>query len=82
MSRRSWSILIGVWLLSLVAVAAVGQSRAITPLSEPVTISGSDIGFRVEGIQGNAPVGKLIVRYNGKWVEPKSAPAPVKLAAR
>ena len=82
MSRRSRSIIVGVWLLSLVAVAAVAQSRAITPLSEPITLSGSDIAFRVEGIQGNAPVGKLIVRYNGKWVAPKSAPEPVTLVAR
>ena len=82
MSRRSWSVIIGAWLLSLVAVAAVAQSRAITPLSEPITLSGADIAFRVEGLQGNAPVGKLLVRYNGKWVEPKSARELVTLASR
>jgi hypothetical protein len=75
-------VIVAVWLLSLAAVAAVAQSRNTTPLSNPITLTGSDIAFRVEGTQGNIPVGKLIVRYKGKWVEPRSALEPVTLAAR
>jgi hypothetical protein len=82
MSRRTWSIIVGVWLLSLVAVAVVAQSPNVTPLPVPITLTGADIAFRVEGTQGNTPVGKLIVRYNGRWVIPKSAQEPIKLAAR
>lgn len=82
MSRRTWSIIVGVWLLSLVAVAVVAQSPSVTPLPVPITLTGADIAFRVEGTQGNAPVGKLIVRYNGRWVTPKSAQGPISLAAR
>jgi hypothetical protein len=82
MSRRALSILFAAWLISLIAVAAIAQSRAIAPLSEPVTLRGDDIAFRVEGTQGSAPVGRLIVRYNGRWVEPRSAPEAVRLAAR
>ncbi len=82
MSRRSWAVLIGVWLFSLVAVAAIAQSRAVMPLSEPVTLTGADIAFRVDGQEGRTPVGRLIVRYNGKWVEPKAAAGAVTLASR
>jgi hypothetical protein len=82
MSRRTWSIIVGVWLLSLVAVAVVAQPPGVTPLPVPITLTGADIAFRVEGTQGNAPVGTLIVRYNGRWVIPKSAQGPITLAAR
>ena len=82
MSRRKWAVIVAVWLLSLVAAVAVAQSKAVTPLAEPRTLTGTDIAFRVEGMQGNTPVGRLIVRFNGKWVEPKSAPEPAALASR
>ena len=82
MSRRSWSVLIAVWLFSLVAVGAIAQSRVVRPLSEPITLTGSDIAFRVEGEEGQRPVGKLIVRYNGQWVEPRAAAGTVTLASR
>jgi hypothetical protein len=81
-SLRTWSVVVAVWLLSLAAVAAVAQSRVITPLAEPVILSGSDIAFRVEAEQGSRPVGKLLVRYNGRWIEPKSAPGTLNLASR
>jgi hypothetical protein len=82
MSPRALSILLTAWLVSLIAVAAIAQSRQIVPLPEPMTLSGDDIAFRVEGTQGNAPVGRLLVRYNGKWVEPLTAPDTVRLASR
>ena len=62
MSRCKWTVIFGAWLLSLVAVAAVAQSRGVTPLSEPITLTGADLAFRIEGMQGKTPVGKLIVR--------------------
>ena len=82
MSRRKWAVIIAVWLLSLVTVGAVAQMRAVMPLAEPLILTGGDIAFRVEGTQGITPVGKMIVRFNGKWVEPKLVPGPVTLAAR
>ena len=81
MSRRRWSLLVGAWLLSLLAVGAFAQSRAITPLAEPITLTGADIAFRVEAMEGNRPVGKLIVRHNGRWVAPKSALEAITLAS-
>ena len=67
-----------------VAVLAHAQTRATpvpaprqlppvaTPAPElqaPAVIAGNDIGFRVESHKGNTPVGRLVVRINGQWVE-------------
>ena len=39
------------------------------PLNAPTVIAGNDLGFRVESTTNGIPVGKLVVRINGKWVE-------------
>ena len=62
------------------AVAAVWVSGQVTrPPSEaglkemdlvaPTVISGSDLGFRIESNRDNVPVGRLVVRINGRWVD-------------
>ena len=62
------------------AVAAAWTSAQVTrPPSEtgikpmdlvaPQVISGSDLGFRVESNRDNVPVGRLVVRINGRWVD-------------
>lgn len=43
------------------------------PSAAPTVISGSDIGFRVDSFKGTTPVGRLVVRVNGDWVEPEFA---------
>jgi hypothetical protein len=43
-----------------------GQSRG---LNSPPVIAGNDLGFRVENTRDGLPVGKLVVRINGHWVE-------------
>ena len=64
----------------VLAVAAVWVSAQVNrPPSEarlrtmdlvaPTVISGSDLGFRIETNQDNVPVGKLVVRINGRWVD-------------
>jgi hypothetical protein len=42
-------------------------------LETPTMISGSDIGFRVDRQRDGVPVGALVVRVNGQWVEPEFA---------
>ncbi len=56
------------WLLSLLAVA--GLASSLTAQAQQTILSGSDLGFRVErmGTSGQ-PVGTLMVRVNGKWME-------------
>ena len=39
------------------------------PAPTPFVVSGSDIGFRIEGRRGETPVGRFVVRINGQWVE-------------
>jgi hypothetical protein len=73
MSLRTRLGLLVFWVASLVAVAALaraGQPRMI-PLPSPIVLSGSDIGFRVEGRIGNTPAGSWVVRVNDQWVAPK-----------
>jgi hypothetical protein len=68
--------------LSGIAVWSFAQAQGLRT-EEPVVLSGSDIGFRVEGhkrerrtdrstgLTGsvNIAVGELVVRINGQWVE-------------
>ena len=58
------------WVMSLVMVSmgtyAIAQTRR---LAQP-TVSGNDIGFRVDGTDPKGhPFGMLLIRYNGEWVE-------------
>jgi len=48
----------------------------------PTVIAGSDIGFRVERYTGSTPVGKLVVRINGQWVEAEFGAGIKRLTAR
>jgi hypothetical protein len=73
MSKRAVSLL-AAWLFSLFAITAIAQSRSTTPDEKPLVISGDDIGFRVDRYDGGRPVGVIVVRVDGRWVEPKSVP--------
>ena len=50
-----------------------GQVPIPSPNPAPTIISGSDIGFQVDATSGGVPSGRLVVKVNGKWVEPKYA---------
>ena len=80
---RHWK-LAGWWLLSLVVVGAVSSSAQQTRPSQrgfnlitetPIVISGNDVGFRIERTQDGIPIGKVVVRVNGVWVD-TAAPPP------
>ena len=72
MKKRAQVILIAAGLVALVAVGAIAGQLAyrFDPLPEPIVLSGSDIGFRVEGRQGTQPAGHIVIRINGQWVVP------------
>jgi hypothetical protein len=56
----------------LLAAAALGYAQAqpnARPLPLPVVLSGSDLGFRVEGQRGTSVVGRFVVRVNGAWID-------------
>jgi len=82
MSVRN-SVIIGVlWLSSLAAVAATAGAQApqpapqprvyVVPTPLPEVLTGDEIGFRLDSWQGKTPVGTLVIRVNGQWVEPMS----------
>ncbi len=61
------------WLVSLVATAGVTASIAMaqTRPPGPRILSGTDVGFRIEGtdVRTGNPTGTLVVRIDGQWVE-------------
>jgi hypothetical protein len=74
---RHWKLAVW-WVLSLVVVGAVSSSaqqtrpeqRGLNLITEiPIVISGNDVGFRIERTQGGIPIGKIVVRVNGVWVD-------------
>jgi hypothetical protein len=77
---RHWKLAI-VWALSLLAVGAISSSaQAQRPggwpglpfsfLTEsPTVVSGNDVGFRIERTQDGIPIGRLVVRVDGRWVD-------------
>ena len=60
-----------VWVLSLLVATTWtrAQTRRWTPLTEPVVVSGTDIGFRIDWMNGRTPVGEIVVRLNGQWID-------------
>jgi hypothetical protein len=70
MSWRTRINLVVVWIVSLIAVAAWG--RAQTPpeqkLPTPIMISGNDLAYRLDGLRGTTPQGRLLMRIDGRWV--------------
>jgi hypothetical protein len=78
---RHWKLAV-LWLLSLVVVGAVSSSAQQTRPNQrpgfnlitetPIVISGNDVGFRIERTQDGIPIGKVVVRVNGVWVDTAS----------
>jgi hypothetical protein len=85
MSIRTRIVVAVLWIASLLGVARLvnaQQSWLLVPLAQPVILSGSDVGFRLEGQVGNRPAGRLVIRVNGEWVVPTTPEGPARLASR
>ena len=81
MSRRAWLVVVLASLLSAVSGAVLAQPKAQI-VNEPVVLSGPDFGFRVESYERGKPIGTLVVRLNGRWVEPRAVMQAVPLGSR
>ena len=58
------------WVVSLALVSMATYAVAQTRRPAQPTVSGNDIGFRVDGTDSKGqPFGTLLIRYNGEWVE-------------
>ncbi len=74
MTVRAKLVLASLWVASLVAAGAWAQTR-VQVTGSPKILSGSDIAFRVDRMDvDGSPVGSLVVKIDGKWVEPTFAP--------
>ncbi len=67
---------VALWVACLVAAvvlaaAAMGAQPVQLPPNQYHMLSGSDVGFRVEGTDASGkPVGTWMVKVDGKWIEP------------
>jgi hypothetical protein len=68
MSFRILATLVVLWSLSLVVAVTIAMAQAVPPMA-PIIVSGNDVGFRIEGQRGLMPVGKIVVRIEGQWVD-------------
>lgn len=75
MSLRHVNVTLVVLMVVLAGAWTYAQSVAIQPVT-PTVLSGADVGFRVEGNRGGMPVGTLVVKVNGQWVEAEVSPLP------
>ncbi|MSO55543.1 MAG: hypothetical protein EXQ55_01270 [Acidobacteria bacterium] len=70
MTIRAGVGLVVAWVVSLVGVAAIAMAQAQSPqTASPTVIFGENLGFRVEGMQAGVPVGRMVIRIDGQWVE-------------
>ena len=81
--------LVGVALIlgTTLAAGRWTQAQAMLPppaqsQGQPTVISGNDLGFRVDGRKGDTPIGTLVARVNGQWVEVGFSVAISRLTAR
>ena len=69
---RRYKLVLAIALIFTVVGLAIGTSVRAQVLSvQPVTprvLAGADVGFRVEGLRGNTPIGTVVVKVNGEWV--------------
>jgi hypothetical protein len=79
MRFRFLALTIAIAVLSSFATwkVATAQVTAAKPVP-PRVMSGEDIGFRVESLRGATPVGRLVIKVNGNWVEADVAPASIR----
>jgi hypothetical protein len=86
MSRWARGVVVILWALSLVGVAAWG-ARAQEKLPPDVVVvresghvlSGPDIGFRVQRMERGRALGMLVVKMGDEWVEVGAMPRAVPL---
>jgi hypothetical protein len=72
-------------LLILVTITGAAWSAAQSVAVEKVTptvIAGENVGFRVEGLRGSTPVGRIVVMVKERWVEAEIAGGTLPLSTR
>jgi hypothetical protein len=79
---RQWTVACCLGIAPLaIGTWVYGQTFGSQPVN-PTVVSGPDIGFRIEGVRGDTPVGTLVIRVNGQWVEADFGSGVRKLTAK
>jgi hypothetical protein len=77
---RDWRVIV-LWALSLVLAGLLTASAQVPPLqrnpgalvlASPTILTGDDVGFRLERVRDGIPVGRVVIRVDGRWVEPQA----------
>jgi hypothetical protein len=63
----------GLWAHAQVQIPQIPRPGPGEVRQPPQILSGAEMGFRVDGWEGDIPVGRWVVRSGGKWIEPKSS---------
>jgi hypothetical protein len=76
MTRRA--LVLAAALLAIAFIEGDSTSAQVSPvpslrgdaltLAQPFVLAGPDVGFRVVRMDGQIPVGQIVVRLNGAWV--------------
>ena len=92
MSLAKRIVVVGLWVASMFMAGMWGYAQtpvpapqirtAPQPQSEPTILSGNDLGFRVDRYRGSTPVGRLMVRIDGRWVEFEESVTTRRLTSR
>jgi len=84
-------VLAVVWVVSMFAAGVWGSAQVPLPqpaprlpgaTEQPTVIAGADLGFRVDGHKGATPIGRFVVRVDGRWVEIEEAAGVRRLSSR
>ena len=92
MTLRKRFVVIALWVISMFAAGLWGHAQTPLPPREPrpapsqlqpqpTVISGADLGFRVDARKGNTPIGRFVVRIDGRWVEVEESASIRRLTA-
>lgn len=67
-------IVLAVALVSSAVTWATAQVFEQQPLINEPSVTGADIGFRVDSVKGGIPSGRIVIRVKGVWREADIAP--------
>jgi len=59
------------WVHAQVQLPNLQRPLPNEPRRPDAVINGAEVGFRVDGWEGDIPIGRWVVRSEGKWVEPR-----------
>jgi hypothetical protein len=73
------TIILVALVVSTLGMVTGAQVLRRQPVNPPVVLSGSDVGFQITAYDGPTPVGRLVVRVDGRWMPVKEEAASSRL---